>query len=215
MNHATRTISRLKGFARKHQLLIQTITGTVRSSGRWPAYLKQGGFIDSLIQEGVSKAMPLLRRNDADLVAGAKSIARQLIHREKHERRWYETDPKTGRRVRKSEATMRLQHPVLRTDEDGASEWVSPLDSVECDADGRLVGVAPQNYNQVEAALLDQIESSIKMARVIEAIGLPAWEFCLAHTERKHSGVPIPRADRNRFQTLRQKVLRAIPANGS
>jgi len=183
------------------------------SCGRFPNALKQGDFLKNLIEEGVGLGLALLSEDDSEIISGAKSIARKLIHREKYEKRWTETVK--GRQVRKSKSTMRLAHPIFRPDDSRAGgEWVDPTSELSVDSSGRLIGVTAENYNEVEARMVAHLDELILQSNVIATIGTEDWQWCLAYTERKHSGTPIPPADRDRFRALKTKVKKLLPTNG-
>jgi hypothetical protein len=96
--------AKTKATSPKLQLLNKVIRTTLYTCGRFPAHLKHGDFIESLVIEGVSIGLPLLRRSNADLIAGAKSIARRLIRTTEIERSWWERDETTGKMVYRSKA---------------------------------------------------------------------------------------------------------------
>jgi hypothetical protein len=203
----------------KYNLLVKTIRTTLFSCGRFPQHLKDSDFIESLVDEAVTKALPLLRQSNADIKAGAKSIARQLIHREKYEFRW--RDESTGRRVRKSKAMLRLTHPVqIHGDEnadpfngaEGDLDWDNPLDGVECDADGRLIGVTAANYNEVEARMVAHLDRLSLRLSIINHIGADNLRWMTDYVDRRGSGIPIKVNDRNRFRSLKQKVQKLLHA---
>jgi hypothetical protein len=218
--------------AAQYDLLIETIRGTIRSCGRFPAFIRYGDVIGGLIDEGVSLGRQLLRLqitsaersfleyvwddaaqmsevlisvmpSDAFVVSGAKSIARHLVHREKIETRWFETDG-MGRRVRRSRAVLRIAHPVKRHNEEGELEWSDPADDLTVDADGSVV--AHGNLNEVEERMVARLDRLRLRLRVISAVGSENYRWMTEYVERKHSGVPIPPADRDRFRNLKNKV---------
>jgi hypothetical protein len=211
---------RLDGFP-QYRLLVDTVRATFSACGKFPAFLRRGDYVESLVDEAVSLGAPLLGKTDDDIRAGAKSIARRIIHREKHETRWWETD-ETGRRVRKSSAVMRIAHPVQRHGDhnadsiwgvDGDLEWSDPADTVEVDADGHLVEDARRNVNEVEARLIARLDRLRLRFHVINAIGRENYRWVVEYIDRKRAGVPIPSADRDRFRNLKKRVT--VPRNAA
>jgi hypothetical protein len=208
---------RTDGFP-KYQLLVKTIRTTLFSCGRFPKHLKDSDFIESLADEAVTKASPLLRGRNADIVAGAKSIVRQLIHREKQEFRWFETDEATGKKVRKSKALLRVKHPVQRHGEENADpfngaagdlEWDNPLNEVGVDADGRLTGVTAANYNEVESRMVAHLDRLSLRLSIINHIGADNLRWMTEYTERKGDGTLV-NADHQRWNRLKTKVRKVV-----
>jgi len=188
------------------QLLSQTIRSTMFSSGRFPKSLtERSDFIENLVEEGVNLGTALLDKSDAEIVTGAKSIARKLIHREKKEVRWTETVD--GKQIRKSRAEIRIQHPVERVDE--KTEWVTPVDALEVDANGKLLGVTAQNINEVEARMIEQIYQLRLQSSVIGLIGVENWRWATEYTTRKGDG-SLTNADHQLFKRLKEKVREVI-----
>jgi hypothetical protein len=179
-------------------------------SGRWAAYLRRGQFVEGLIDEAIAKCLAagLLRKKDDGLVKDARSIVRAIIRREKGpEKRWWETDPKTGKKIRRSKALPSpIVHPIPHPEE--AGEYISPLDTAQSGADGRPVGTS--NVNLTEQDLVEQIETSILQGRVIAAIGLENWQWALEFTERQGEGKPVSAHDYKRFQTLKDRVQKLV-----
>ena len=207
----------------QYSLLVKTIRTTLFSCGRFPQYLrKDSDFVESLVDDGVTLGMSLLGESDAEVISGAKSIARQLIHREKVETRWVETD-ETGKKVRKSKAVMRIEHPVKRHGDvnadpfwgaEGDKEWCDPMGEVGVDADGRLVSVTPLNFNEVEHLMIEHLDFLRQRLRVIDAIGPDKFRWMVEYVDRKKTGVPVSPADRTRFKTLKKKAREATHETG-
>lgn len=199
----------------QYSLLVKTIRTTLFACGRFPQYLRHNSdFVESLVDDGVTLGTGLLGKSDAEVRSGAKSIARRLIHREKVETRWYETD-ETGKKVRKSKAAMRIEHPVEHHGDENADpfngaegdkEWVDPLSGVGVDADGRVIGVTPANFNEVEARMIERLDHLIQRLRIIDAVGPDNFRWMVEYHDRKRAGVPMSAADRQRFKTLKKKA---------
>jgi len=203
----------------KLELLTRTIRSTI-NGGRLPKYLN-GDYLKNLIEEAISLGMHLLDRDDDVLIAGAKSISRKLIHREKHEfRRW---EIKDGKRVRTSKADMRIVHPVKRPDENGKLDWVSPLDNIPSASDGRPI-LSTVNLNHSEAQMIDHLDllkaqtqrtlqdaigdDHFKQLQAIDSVlGSENLAWMLEYVTRDDEpSNPLTKAERQKFHRLKQKL---------
>src|SRR6266581_8612643 len=123
----------------QYKLLRILVRKTLYSFGRFPAWLRQGDFIPALIEEAVTACLPLLGKSDDELTASAKSICRHLIHRERVESRWWETDS-TGKKIHRSKSTWRLApHTPVIVDGQSTGKFLDPCAGLAADMTGRFL----------------------------------------------------------------------------
>ena len=178
--------------APQYELLCKTVKTTVHSSGRFPTTLKNGDIVSSLVDEAIARGVSLLGKSDEDLIAGAKSIARQSIYRLK-----------------------KIAQPVAGFDDAGKfAGWISPLDDTASDAFGKNIGVpANDNRNQTEDAMLRYFDDLLLINRVIDLVGATDFKKLADIAERTGDGT-VTNAERQWF--FRQKIKienRLLPRN--
>jgi hypothetical protein len=198
--------------APKYKLLVETIRQAIFTSRLPSGLTKQSDIVEGLVEEAIAKSLEagLLLRGDAALVAGAKKIGRKIARSTKKETRWYETDLKTGTKVRKSKSVMREVHPVEIENDDGKKEWVGPVDSAASDSSGQHITGAPRHVNQTAENLLAKIAEDQIIRAITSVIGQEDWDWALDFHGRLGDG-SLTGADHQRYRTIRNRIKRALP----
>lgn len=193
----------------QYKLLVDTIRTTLYACGRFPQSLKDGDFVKSLLDEGITLATSLLGMSDDDVASGAKSIARQLIHREQKEHRWFEVVD--GKRIRKSKIVWRIDHPVKRDggDRDATDTVVDdPLETASESLTAGSHGIVTTQYkNHVEAEMIAALEAAALDCRILDILGMEDNDWLLNYYG--HDRVKSD-AERARCGRLMAKVRREL-----
>jgi len=188
-------------------LVEKTVQSTV-NGGRIPAHIRRPDFIANLIEEAVAACLETLDqpdRTDEEIITAACSATRQLIHQQWEEFRWLETG-EDGKRVRRSESVLRIEHPVKIIDaETGKVEWFDSTENIPCDQTGQRVNDPRANINAVEARLVELLDVQVLRMKILELIGPDNYRFMAEYLEHKESPGAISDADRQKFHRLKEK----------